>query len=122
MTEKPLFYETRRDPEPENVTRKRGKLRVFAVYAPKEKGGRLRGDEVKHNVMHAPDGMEQGVANNEGRDLARTILGHWLGTESPHQTLYNPFCALFVASAKVHLPLKITAEQIEAFMAKRDQA
>ena len=118
--ELPIYYETRRDPQPENVTRKRGKLRVFAVYAAKEKGGKLRAAEVKHNVMHSTAGMEQGVANNEGRDLARTILGHWIGTDMPHQSLYNAFCSMFVAPAKQHVPLRITDEQIKMFLLRRE--
>lgn len=117
--EMPLYYETRREPRDGNVTRKRGRLRLFAVYAAKEKGGKLRQAEVKHNVMHATTGMEQGVANNEGRDLARTIVGHWLGTEMPHQTIYNAFCSLYIAQANPAIPLKITAEQMKAFMAGR---
>lgn len=122
QAEIPLYYETRRDERDGNVTRKRGVLRLFAIYAPKAAGGKLRSLEVKHNVMHSADAMEQGVANNEGRDLARTIVGHWLGTPMPHQSLYNPFCATFIAKAKQAEPLKITAEQIAKFLAAREGA
>jgi len=110
---KPIRYETRRDAYDGNVTRRRGLLHVFAVYAGEK--GKTTEVEVPHNAMHSPDFMEQGYGGVGAEDLARTIIGHWLGEKDPNRLVYSRFKAMLVSPAPQLVPLRITAQQIEGF-------
>jgi hypothetical protein len=46
---------------------------------------------LKHLVRHSPTGMNWGYGGSGPADLARSILGDFLGIDDPHPALYQQF-------------------------------
>lgn len=118
--DRPAKYVTRRDDDKKGV-RSRGTLHLFAVHRVTIDGKVAEVEsEIPHNCLHSPDGMDQGHGGLGAEDLARTIVGHWLGTDAPHRATYSRFKSMFVSPAPMYKPLTLWADQIEKFMATYD--
>jgi hypothetical protein len=76
---------------------------------------------LRHLVLHSPDGFEYGYGGSGPSDLARSIIGHHLGTDDPAPVVYQTFKWEFVARWDQGLSVhQITSEEIEAWMAQPD--
>lgn len=51
---------------------------------------------VQHLVLHSPDGFEYGYGGSGPSDLARSIVGHMMVTDTPPAVIYQQFKRDFV--------------------------